>query len=105
MQFQRLVTGLAVVASIGIGLSILRANEEPAVVPPQPTAEDQVAILVERIEKLDEERAVGRDVVRMGELLPRGVQEVGDGAPEEAGCCRIGPQDVSRGGGQAGCEA
>ena len=52
MQFQRLVTGLAVVASIGIGLSILRANEEPAVVPPQPSA-DQVAILVERIEKLE----------------------------------------------------
>ncbi len=53
MQFQRLVTGLAVVASIGIGLSILRANEEPAVVPPQPAAADQVAILVERIEKLE----------------------------------------------------
>ena len=81
MQFQRLVTGLAVVASIGIGLSILRANEEPAVVPPQPAAADQVAILVERIEKLEQLRALEagmRIEVAFVDTVPLGVDTPAD---------------------------
>lgn len=53
MQFRRFVIGLSLLGIAGIGLSILRANEEPAAVPAQAAGADQVAQLVQRIEKLE----------------------------------------------------
>lgn len=54
VRFRGFVLGLSLFGAICVGMSILRADEDPAAVPPQVVPEvDRVAQLITRIEKLE----------------------------------------------------
>ena len=53
-QFQRWIVGMGLVGALGIGFSVLRANDESAT----PTPQDQIAKLVARIDGLEKRLAI-----------------------------------------------